>query len=134
MPNSAAAVALSVQLRAAIREGEPANSLAGRLERLSSAAFAEMKERASSESGLSTETLVSLPIDFGRIEIGLAAPLLDFVDKFYQSRTDSEMAAAMRIADDSLNGWETQKRGAQDSSRLAVLKSGITLSVRSPIR
>lgn len=127
MPGSASALALSVRVRAAKRDGRSNKFLTGELEKASNIALGEIRERSISGS---TETLIRLPTESGNVEIGLATPLLDLVLKLYQSHTDDDVAVAMQIADDQLDRWEVKRRGDQDSSRFAVLKSGVTFGVR----
>jgi hypothetical protein len=113
---TASAIALSVRVRAAIRDGRSHKSLTDDLERTSNLALGEIKERSIPESGVSKvsiETLISLPTESGNFEIGLAASLLDFVRKLYRSQTDDEISAAMQVADDSLNRWEMERRRPQ---------------------
>ncbi len=132
LPNYAVALAMSAQVRAKERNSEP-----NLRERIQARLFLEYAqdeivrrtEAPPDDAGIVDETWTTLTTPTGRINIGLAAPLLQFAKELGGAMTDVEAADALQRADKSLDTWEMNRRINSSPSRLALLSTGIAVSL-----
>jgi hypothetical protein len=122
---NATAIALSVQMRAASREGKLNPKIRADAQRTADLAEQEISERGgrlSSQANVPGATILQLDTDSGPIRIELAEPLIAFSRTLRQSETVESAAAALREVDSRLNAWEkSQDRTQRD---VAVLPFG----------
>ncbi len=134
MPENAAAVAASVEVRARTRGREGTVHEPRTTTQLLGDAQEELRRRQSTEAPLaedkSYDTWIALTIPEGAVDVALASPLIALSRELIEAETDAEAAAALQRADTALDIWETSRRTSAISTPLAVLNGGVAISLR----
>jgi hypothetical protein len=127
---NATAIALSVQMRAASREGKLNPKIRADAQRAADLAEQEISERGgrlSSQANVPGSTILQLDTDSGPIRIELAEPLIAFSRTLRQSETVESAAAALHEVDSRLNAWEKSRERDRTDRDMAVLPFGAQL-------
>lgn len=127
---NATAIALSVQMRTASREGKLNPKIRADAQRAADLAEQEISERGgrlSSQADVPGSTILQLDTDSGPIRIELAEPLIAFSRTLRQSETVESAAAALHEVDSRLNTWEKSRERDRTERDIAVLPFGAQL-------
>jgi hypothetical protein len=127
---TARAIALSVQVRAANRRHElmPTN-IATRDEAIHrSDEELRLKMKVFPGQGGDMGGVVILNTELGDIEVAIARPTVTVVQQLCQARTSDEFAAAIIDADHGLDRWVTDRRHRADQQGSIVLSLGVEIT------
>jgi hypothetical protein len=127
LPENATAIALSVQMRAAAREGTLAKKIREDVYRASQLADRELSERSQSpntQTNIQESTMVSIETEFGPIQVRVAEPVITLSRKLRTAESPASAAAALQEADSHLDAWEQSRQRASLEQRIAILPFG----------
>ncbi|HET9280723.1 MAG TPA: hypothetical protein VFR24_02065 [Candidatus Angelobacter sp.] len=124
---NAMAIAFSVHMRAASRQGKLSADIKTDAQRAADLAEEEISERSGrlrNQGNVPGSTIVELDTESGPIRIELAEPLIALSRRLRQSETIDSAAAALHDADLRLNAWEKSREPVKKERGIAVLPFG----------
>ena len=127
---TARAIALSVQVRAANRRHEDAASSMTAWDEAIHRSDDELQFKIKSSPGQvgNVAGIVILNTDLGDIEIAIARPTLSVVDHLCRAQRSDEVAAALKEAEEGLDRWTTERKHGSDQRGSIVLSLGAEIT------
>jgi hypothetical protein len=127
---TARAIALSVQVRTAIRRHESTTAAVSARNDAIRRSDDELRPHMARAPGQGVDigAVVDLNTDFGSIQVAIATPTLNFARQLYKAQTWDECRSAMIEADHSLDQWVIDKKAHSDQRGTLVLSLGTEIT------